>query len=85
MRLRGMTLLDCQQESAHVMAQGGQLLARTDFEERLGMALAYLRDAGDALTQEYASTPEAGKHLWPFLPWRKGYVWQDDAWQEQDS
>lgn len=85
MRLRGMTLLDCQQESAHIMAQGGSLLAREDFEERLGMALAYLRDAGDALTLEYASTPEAGKLLWPFLPWRKAYIWQNDAWQEQDA
>lgn len=85
MQKRGMTLLDCQQESAHIMAQGGRLLARRDFEARLQEALTYCEDAQDMLTLEYASVPAAERRLWPFLPWKRDYgqdVWQDGAWQE---
>lgn len=58
LRLRGVTLLDCQQETAHVMAQGATLLDRVDFEERLARALALDPSSDDALTREYfGNTP----------------------------
>ncbi|HIV99609.1 MAG TPA: leucyl/phenylalanyl-tRNA--protein transferase [Candidatus Desulfovibrio intestinipullorum] len=52
MKERGMTLLDCQQETPHIMAQGGRLLPRQDFEQRLARALA-------APEQEQQGTPKA--------------------------
>ena len=85
MRLRGMTLLDCQQETAHIMAQGAQLLPREDFEARLADALAPRPDSDDALTQEYATDWAAHGTLWPFLPWRTAYVFENGLWHEHKS
>lgn len=85
MRLRGMTLLDCQQETAHIMAQGAHLLAREDFEARLTDALAARADSADALTREYTEDWASHCALWPFLPWRSSYVFEEGCWHETDA
>ncbi len=62
MKERGMTLLDCQQETPHIMAQGGRLLPRREFERRLAQALA----APELGTQEVPQTQgaqETGERL----------------------
>ncbi len=79
LRLRGAELLDCQQATPHVLAQGAVLLEREDFEERLALALQFREGAGDALSEEYAQSPGAAP-LWPFLPWRTRYVWRLGSW-----
>ena len=81
--MRGVTVLDCQQESKHIMAQGGRLLSREDFEERLEKAMTPDETAADALSREYADTPELRKSLWPFLPWKSTYAWLDGVWHER--
>ena len=45
LRLRGVTLLDCQQETPHIMKMGGVLLPREVFMQRLRQALASPADA----------------------------------------
>ncbi len=40
LRLRGVTLLDCQQETPHIMKMGGVLLPRKLFVQKLAQALA---------------------------------------------
>ena len=45
LRLRGVTLLDCQQETPHIMKMGGVLLPREVFMQRLRQALAPPADA----------------------------------------
>lgn len=61
MKERGMTLLDCQQETPHIMAQGGRLLPRQDFEQRLARALAAPEQElqGRQEQQEGQGTPKA--------------------------
>lgn len=81
LRMRGVTLLDCQQETPHVMAQGAVLLPRRVFSRRLQEALAMDRGAGDALTREYVDDPSgAYGALWPFLPWRTRYRREGGTW-----
>ncbi|MDO5536599.1 MAG: leucyl/phenylalanyl-tRNA--protein transferase [Desulfovibrionaceae bacterium] len=79
--LRGVTLLDCQQETAHIMAQGGSLLPRDLFERELESALTFDFDEDDALTREYADMPLEREHAWPFLPWRTRYEHADGLWR----
>lgn len=53
LRLRGVTILDCQQRTQHIMDQGGVMLQREEFESRLDDALEPRPDSDDALTMEY--------------------------------
>ncbi len=80
LRLRGMTLLDCQQETEHIMAQGASLLDRKDFEGRLADALRHDPFSEDALTREYGDSPSARAVIWPFLPWRTVYGHDGEGW-----
>ena len=80
LRLRGATLLDCQQETPHIMAQGGVTIPRRAFQEALARAQALDCASPDALTREYAAEPGILRALWPFLPWRSRYRREADAW-----
>lgn len=64
LRLRKAVLLDCQQESPHIMKMGGVMLPRPLFLQRLTAALA-----GDD-----ESMPDKGAGPFPWAPWRKDYV-----------
>lgn len=81
--MRGITTLDCQQESRHIMAQGGRMLSREDFEGRLEKAMTLDESATDALSEEYADTPAMRHTLWPFLPWKSTYACLDGVWHGQ--
>lgn len=80
LRARGATLLDCQQESPHMMRMGARLLGREDFESLLASSLG---------RHGYARTGFCpGQDIPPpfdFLPWPrwKKYRWADGAgsWQ----
>ncbi len=78
--LRGATLLDCQQDTPHVLAQGAVNVPRTEFERRLKLAMTWDPDSGDALTAEYLG--RGPMHvMWPWLPWATRYVHEDGAWK----
>lgn len=64
LRLRKAVLLDCQQETPHIMKMGGVMLPRPLFLQRLTAALA-----GDD-----ESMPDKGAGPFPWAPWRKDYV-----------
>ena len=96
LRLRGIELLDCQQETAHIMMQGGSLLAREDFETRLASCMAVRPESEDALTLEYrdfagalpwrsafvdVNLSNALDDVWPFLPWRTRYLHDGAGWR----
>ena len=81
LRLRGIVLLDCQQQTQHIMSQGGIMLEREDFEGRLSQALALDTSSEDALTLEYEGDPDLRKEYWPYLPWQQRYIHKDGAWQ----
>ncbi len=81
LRLRGIVLLDCQQQTQHIMMQGGIMLERDDFEGRLCQALALDPASDDALTLEYEGDPDLRKEYWPYLPWQQRYIHKDGAWQ----
>ncbi len=85
LRLRGIVLLDCQQQTQHIMSQGGIMLERDDFEERLRQALALDLSSADALTLEYAGDPKLRKKYWPYLPWQQHYIHKDGTWQALSS
>lgn len=67
LRLRGATLLDCQQESPHIMRMGGRLVPRTEFQHRLRDALAPADDPAFALH---------------WKPWTTAYHHDGRRWQE---
>ncbi len=96
LKLRGVELLDCQQETDHVMMQGGRLLSREEFEARLAACMAGRPGSDDALTLEYrdfggalpwrsafvdVDLSSALDDVWPFLPWRTRYVHDGGSWQ----
>ena len=81
MKLRGMTLLDCQVKTDHIMQQGGILLPRKDFEKRLQEALKYNASSADALTMFCREDPETADALWPYLPWNDGYEHTENGWK----
>ncbi len=83
--LRGIVLLDCQQQTQHIMSQGGIMLKREDFEGRLSQALALDPSSRDALTLEYEGNPRLRKKYWPYLPWQTRYTHKDGAWQALSS
>lgn len=58
LRLRGAVVLDCQQETPHIMRMGGVMLPRAAFRERLARE-------PDALRREIRAVPWA--------PWKTGY------------
>lgn len=61
LRLRGATLLDCQQETPHIMRMGGVLLPRAAFLAQLALAL------------NDPQTPGSG--AFPGQPWETGYAY----------
>lgn len=67
LRLRGVSLLDCQQESPHIMGMGGCLVSREAFETRLRTALETAEDPG---------------HPLHWAPWTTAYVHDGRHWQE---
>ena len=66
LRLRGAELLDCQQQTPHIMRMGGVMLPRASFLERLARALA-----ADGAEEPGGRRPESI----PWAPWKKGYVY----------
>lgn len=75
LRVRNVTLLDCQQETAHIMGMGGQLLSRVDFLEQLRTALVLPEHAYDQLRAKDA-------FFCPWEPWPTGYVHSETSgWQ----
>ncbi len=79
LRLRGVTLLDCQQDTPHVLAQGAVMVPRSEFERRLGLALAWDPESPDALTAEYLGHGPM-EVMWPWLPWATRYVHENGVW-----
>ena len=79
LRMRGVTLLDCQQETPHIMKMGGVLLPREVFAQKLREAL--VPPAGPASGDKLPSTDHVfcgGKiHDVPdeevWQPWRESY------------
>lgn len=69
LRLRGATLLDCQQETPHIMRMGGQLLPRAAFLTQLAQALS------DPQTCEGSASGGPGPGDFPWLPWKTGYIY----------
>lgn len=66
LRLRGAELLDCQQQTPHIMRMGGVMLPRASFLERLARALA----------PDGAEEPGGrGMESVPWAPWKTGYVY----------
>lgn len=60
LRLRGVTLLDCQQETPHIMKMGGVLLPRKLFVQKLAQALAPEPVAGASAQGESVSPVVSG-------------------------
>ena len=87
LRTRGVTILDCQQRTQHIMDQGGVMLEREEFESRLEEALDAYPDSDDALTREYMSLggrdgwTDPLRDAWPYLPWRTHYHWTEGRWE----
>lgn len=82
LRQRGVTLLDCQQRTAHIMAQGGKMFSREQFTCALEDALTLRPDSMDALTLEYTELGTGGlSRSWPFLPWRSHWLYEDGHWK----
>ena len=79
LRLRGVTLLDCQQETPHIMKMGGVLLPREVFMQRLRQALASPADAEPGVglpSTEHVICGDAlhkvsDEQVWQ--PWRECY------------
>ncbi len=66
LRLRGAELLDCQQQTPHIMRMGGVMLPRASFLERLARALAGGQKASPGLPGKRAtSIPSSAVHGWP--------------------
>ena len=78
LRQRGATLLDCQQETPHIMRMGGVMLPRAVFQAELERALASQTQTGAA---QSCATPEmAGSGLpFPWLPWGVVYSYSPDG------
>ena len=81
LRQRGATLLDCQQETPHIMRMGGVMLPREEFQAELKRALAPQTQTGAA---HGCATPEmAGNNVpFPWLPWGLVYSYSpsDGFW-----
>lgn len=84
LRQRGAMLLDCQQESPHMMRMGACLLGRKDFENLLAGALGQGAQAHGAFCPEQDIPPPVD-----FLPWPrwKKYRWADEerCWRLLDE
>ncbi len=78
---RGVTLLDCQQATEHVLAQGASLWPRDTFTRLLDDALAWRPRSSDALTSEYRTT-SCVQAAWPWLPWTAHYTYHNGDWLE---
>lgn len=59
LRQRGSTLLDCQQETPHIMRMGGSLISRRDFLQRLQEAMA-VSDAMAPWKESYIYSATSG-------------------------
>lgn len=66
LRLRGAELLDCQQQTPHIMRMGGVMLPRASFLERLARALA-----ADGTGEPDGRRTESV----PWAPWKTGYAY----------
>ncbi len=82
LRLRGVTLLDCQQETPHIMKMGGVLLPRELFVQKLDQALApehlaETSDQRDPVTGHFSGSTAVDVE--PTAPC--GAIWQ--AWRER--
>ncbi|MCR5561793.1 MAG: leucyl/phenylalanyl-tRNA--protein transferase [Desulfovibrio sp.] len=68
LRQRGVTLLDCQQETPHMMRMGARMIPRREFLARLAAALAPTKDS-------------TGIVRWQ--PWPERYSWlpEKDSWE----
>ncbi len=69
LRLRGALLLDCQQETPHIMRMGGLLLTRAAFLAQLAHALDHAR------TFEGRAAHGSDAAAFPWTPWETGYVY----------
>lgn len=69
LRLRGALLLDCQQETPHIMRMGGLLLPRAAFLAQLAQAL------NEPQTPEGRASDGLGSEAFPWSPWKTGYVY----------
>ena len=67
LRLRGTLLLDCQQDTPHIMGMGGELVSRAAFEELLELAVQ--READPACPLRWQ-------------PWRERYAHDGRQWHE---
>ncbi|WP_022655111.1 leucyl/phenylalanyl-tRNA--protein transferase [uncultured Desulfovibrio sp.] len=66
LRLRGAELLDCQQQTPHIMRMGGVMLPRASFLDRLARALA-ADETGEPVGRRMENVPWA--------PWKTGYAY----------
>ncbi|WP_297670813.1 leucyl/phenylalanyl-tRNA--protein transferase [uncultured Desulfovibrio sp.] len=76
LRLRGATLLDCQQKTPHIMRMGGELLPRPLFLERLRAALRPPAPAGEGR----AGPGGVEGPALPWEPWGCRYVRSSAGW-----
>ena len=73
LRLRGTVMLDCQQETPHIMRMGGVMLPRAAFLERLARALA----AEGRREEREERKPDALRRQCavPWAPWKTAYLY----------
>ena len=85
LRQRGAILLDCQQETPHIMGMGGVLLPRRRFVARLREALGERREAAPPFSALSAAAPDTA--AMPWAPWRTSYVFDAAAgvWLPESS
>ena len=69
LRLRGTLLLDCQQDTPHIMGMGGELVSRPAFEELLERSVRQAEDPACPLRWQ---------------PWRERYIHDGRQWHEVD-
>lgn len=67
LRLRGVLLLDCQQDTPHIMGMGGRCVSRDVFEELLEQAVRRESDPAQPLR---------------WRPWRERYAHDGQTWNE---
>ena len=81
LRLRGAMLLDCQQETPHIMRMGGTLLPRAEFLKRLHTALRFPVPKGEQGSLLQRSSTQAAADAWDvWEPWDCRYAWSTSGW-----
>ena len=78
LRQRGATLLDCQQETPHIMRMGGVMLPRAAFMRELESALRLEATTKNA-AHKGAAFAAAGDGPFPWSPWAETYDYSSEA------